>query len=189
MRYSSLLQVVALALLCSLAGATEHDPALPAEEEGQGTVLPAVVLKGDDGGTATGEEWNSSHLLGKTNLILYVDTGKRQQAMPLVERIDELSYPPDLLGVSFVINTSATSAPSFMIRMLLKQREKANSKIRYVLDKKEVLIKVWDFTDEYVNVLIVDPTGQVKHRYAGEITEEYVDQVIGILESGLKNRG
>jgi predicted transcriptional regulator len=167
----------------------EKDTILPAEGAEQDAKLPPVVLKGDDGGTATGEEWNSNNLIGKTNLILYVDTGKRQQAMPLIDRIDSLSFSPDALGVSFVINTSATSIPSFMIRMMIKQREKANSKIRYVLDKKEVMIRVWDFTDEYVNVLILDPAGEVQHRYAGEITEEYVDQVISILESGLKNEG
>lgn len=221
MRYSVILQLVAMALLCSFALAAgqdtvpttevaEQDAMAPAEAAEQDTMpsaevveqaavppmetaeqdtkLPAVVLKGEDGGTATGEEWNSANLLGKTNLVLYVDTGKRQQAMPLINRIDELSYSPDTLGVSFVINTSATSIPSFMIRMMIKQREKANSKIRYVLDKKEVLIRDWDFTDEYVNVLILDPTGKVLHRYAGEITEEYIDQVICIIDSSLKNK-
>jgi len=210
MRYSVVLQLIVIALLCSFAGAVEQDEAPPtetaendtmplaeaAEQDAvpptetaeQDTKLPTVVLKGEDGGTATGEEWNSCNLIGKTNLILYVDTGKRQQAMPLINRIDELNYSPDTLGVSFVINTSATSIPSFMIRMMIKQREKANSKIRYVLDKKEVLIRDWDFTDKYVNVLILDPTGKVLHRYAGEITEEYVDQVISIIDSGLKNK-
>ena len=210
MRYSVILQLVAMALLCSFALAAEQDTVpttevaeqdamAPAEVAVQDTVppteaaepdtkLPTVVLKGEDGGTATGEAWKSSNLIGRTNLILYVDTGKRQQAMPLINRIDELSYSPDTLGVSFVINTSATSIPSFMIRMMIKQREKANSKIRYVLDKKEVLIRDWDFTDKYVNVLILDPTGKVLHRYAGEITEEYVDQVISIIDSGLKNK-
>ena len=109
--------------------------------------------------------------------------------MPLINRIDELSYSPDTLGVSFVINTSATSIPSFMIRMMVKQREKANSKIRYVLDKKEVLIKEWDFTDEYLNILVLDPSGKVLHRYAGEITEEYIDEVISIIDRSLKNKG
>ncbi len=200
MRYSVILQLVAMALLCSFALAVEQDTVpptevaeqdamLPTEAAEQDAMLPTVVLKGEDGGTATGEEWNSANLIGKTNLILYVDTGKRQQATPLVNRIDALSYSPDTLGVSFVINTSATSIPSFMIRMMVKQREKANSKIRYVLDKKEVFIRDWDFTDEYVNVLILDPSGKVLHRYAGEITEEYIDEVISIIESNLKNKG
>ena len=200
MRYSAILHLVAMALLCSVAWAAEQDAMAPAEVAEQDTMppaevveqdtkIPTVVLKGEDGGTATGEEWDSANLIGKTNLILYVDTGKRQQAMPLINRIDELSYSPDTLGVSFVINTSATSIPGFMIRTMIRQREKANSKIRYVLDKKEVLIRDWDFTDEYVNVMILDPTGKVLHRYAGEITEEYVDEVIRIIDSSLKNKG
>ena len=189
MRYSAILQLIVMVLSCSVALAAEQDTVPPTEVAEQDAMLPALVLKGEDGGTATGEEWNSANLIGKTNLILYVDTGKRQQATPLVNRIDALSYSPDTLGVSFVINTSATSIPSFMIRMMVKQREKANSKIRYVLDKKEVFIRDWDFTDEYVNVLILDPWGKVLHRYAGEITEEYIDEVISIIESNLKNKG
>lgn len=85
------------------AEAAEQEEEPPTETAGQDTKLPAVVLKGEDGGMATGEEWNSANLIGKTNLILYVDTGKRQQAMPLINRIDELSYSPDTLGVSFVM--------------------------------------------------------------------------------------
>ena len=98
MRYSAILQLIAMALLCSVALAEEQDrvpptevaeqdamaPAevaeqgavLPTETAEQDTKLPAVVLKGEDGGTATGEEWNSSNLIGKTNLVLYVDTGE-----------------------------------------------------------------------------------------------------------------
>ncbi len=211
MRYSAILQLIVMVLLCSVAlaaeqdtvpptevaeqdttpptEAVEQDTMPPTEASEQDTMLPTVVLKGKDGGTAMGEEWNSANLIGKTNLILYVDTGKRQQATPLVNRIDALNYAVDKLGVSFIINTSATSIPSFMIRMMVKQREKANSKIRYVLDKKEVLIRDWDLTDEYVNVLILDPSGKVLHRYADEITEEYIDEVISIIESDLKNKG
>ena len=196
MRWLAILQVIAIALLCSPPEAQAEDMAseaqaedMASEAQAEDTTLPPVVLEGETGGTATGGEWRSCDLAGKTNLIMYVDTGKRQQAMPLIDRIDSLSYSPDTLGVSFVINTSATSIPSFMIRMMVKQREKANSKIRYVLDKKEVLIKEWDFTDEYVNILVLDPSGKVLHRYAGEITEEYIDEVISIIERSLKNKG
>jgi len=214
MRRLAILQVIALAPFCvsfealaevtpsgvqvenTASGTPAHDmpPGVLVQETASGapaeaSSLPPVVLEGETGGTATGEEWKSLDLLGRTNLIMYVDTGKRQQAMPLINRIDALTYSPDKLGVSFVINTSATSIPSFMIRMMVKQREKANSRIRYVLDKKEVLIKEWDFTDEYLNILVLDPSGKVLHRYAGEITEEYIDEVMSIIDRAVNNKG
>jgi predicted transcriptional regulator len=189
MKVLACVQLSAILLFGSLAGAEEKEPMPPAGASEQATMLPTVVLQGEDGGTATGEPWNSGNLIGRANLILYVDTGKRQQAMPLINRIDSLAYSPDRLGVSFVINTSATSIPSFMIRMMIKQREKANSKIRYVLDKKELLIKEWDFTNEYLNVLVLDPAGKVLHRYAGEITEEYIDEVMSVIDRALQTRG
>jgi len=205
MRWLVILQIIAVALVCSSFEVPAEDTptGVPVEDTASGVeardtppavraenaTLPPVVLEGETGGTAMGEEWKSLDLLGRTNLIMYVDTGKRQQAMPLINRIDALTYSPDKLGVSFVINTSATSIPSFMIRMMVKQREKANSRIRYVLDKKEVLIKEWDFTDEYLNILVLDPSGRVLHRYAGEITEEYIDEVMSILDRAVKNEG
>jgi len=214
MRKLAILQVIALAPFCvsfeALAEVTptgvqventaygtpanDMPPGVLAQETASGApaedaTLTPVVLEGETGGTATGEEWKSLDLLGRTHLIMYVDTGKRQQAMPLIDRIDALTYSPDKLGVSFVINTSATSIPSFMIRMMVKQREKANSRIRYVLDKKEVLIKEWDFTNEYLNILVLDPSGRVLHRYAGEITEEYIDEVMRIIDRAVENKG
>jgi predicted transcriptional regulator len=171
MRYSSVFKFLILLLLCSVS-----------ESAGQDTLLPPVVLKGEDGGTATGEEWNSNSLIGKTNLILYVDTGKKQAAMPLIKKIDSLSYSPDTLGTYFIVNTSATAVPNFMIRMMIRQRQKANTRIQYVLDHHEMLINKWNFTDENLNVLVLDPSGKVLHRYAGEITQEYIDKLVSVID-------
>ncbi len=177
MRASVFLLVLASLLSAPPSGAAE-----------QHTMLPTVVLKEEDGGRVTGEAWDSRRLMGKSNLLLYLDPGKRKQAMPLIERIDSLGYSPEALGVTFVVNTRATSMPGFMIRMMIKQREKVNPRIHYVLDEKEVLIREWDLTDKYVNAVVLGPSGEVLHRYAGEITEAYVDQLMGIVDLALRER-
>lgn len=174
MRYLSFFKLIPFMLLCSVSVTAAQD-----------TRLPSVVLKGEDGGMATGEEWSSTNLIGKINLILYVDTGKKQAAMPLIMKIDSLSYSPDALGTYFIINTSATAIPRFMIRMMISQRQKANNKIQYVLDNNRLLIKEWNFTDENLNVLVLDPSGEVLHRHAGEITQEYIDKLISIIDHAL----
>jgi len=176
MKCLSVFKFSLLLLLCSVS-----------ESAGQDTFLPPVVLKGEGGGTAIGEEWNSANLLGKTNLILYVDTGKRQAAMPLIKKIDSLGYSPDTLGTYFIVNTSATAVPNVMIRMMIRQRQKANAKIQYVLDNKEVLIKEWNFTDENLNVLVLDSSGKILHRHAGEVTQEYIDKLVSILDHALSS--
>ena len=59
MRSFSGLKIFLFVLLCAIPSATS-------EEAG----LPFVVLEGENGGTAAGEEWDSRQLIGKTNLIL-----------------------------------------------------------------------------------------------------------------------
>jgi predicted transcriptional regulator len=155
------------------------------EQEGR---LPRVVLQKEDGGRPTGEPWDSRSLFGKPNLLLYLDPGKRREAMPLIQRIDSLGHSPETLGVTFVVNTSATSMPGFMIRLMIRQREKVNPRIHYVLDEKEVLIREWGLTDEYVNAVVLGPSGEILHRYAGEITDAYIDRLMGIVDLALRKK-
>jgi len=158
----------------------------PSYTAAQEALLTPVVLKDADGGTAAGEEWHSNDLRGKTQLILYVDPGKRKKAAPLIEKIDSLNYSPDRLGIRFIVNTKATSVPDVLIRLMIKRRAEANKKIQYILDRNEVLIKKWGFTDEHLNILVLETSGGVLHRYAGEINREYIDELIRIIDNALE---
>ena len=176
MRRFLALQLVVVILLFSGIGTAGED-----------TILPVVVLKGDDGGTAHGEEWNSGDLTGRMNLILYVYPGKKKETTPLIEKIDSLNYSPDTLWTTFIVNSKATVVPVFMLRMMCKRREKANENIQYVIDQNEVLINKWNFTDDYINVLLLDPSGKILHRHAAEITEEYIDELINVIDNAVQN--
>ncbi len=153
---------------------------------GQHNMLPSVVLKGDDGGTINGEEWKSDNLTGKTNIVLYVDPGKKESVTPLIDKIDSLSYSTDVLGITFIVNTKATFIPDLIIKKMIGIRAEKNKKIQYVLDQNKVLIKKWNFTDEYVNVLVLNTSGKTLHRYAGEITEEYINKLINKITIDVK---
>jgi predicted transcriptional regulator len=200
MRQSSLFALASLVLLCSVSAVGQEVGGGPAAgqevplvgQEGPSVereaTLPPVVLKGEDGGTATGEEWNSGKLRGKTSLILYVDTGKKQAAMPLIKRIDSLNYTADELGTYFIVNTSATKMPKFMIQTMIRQRQKANSRIQYVLDNRQALIREWNFTDRDLNVLVLDSSGNVLHRYAGEVTQPYLDGLFSLIDGAISKK-
>ncbi len=177
MRHFALLPFLAVILLGSVCIA-----------EAQDTMLPAVVLNGADGGTANGEEWNSNDLKGKTQLILYVDPGKKKKATPLIDRIDSLSYSPDTLGINFIVNTKATPMPDVLIRLMIKRRARINDNIQYVLDHNKVLIANRNFTEKNLNILLLDPSGRTRHRYAGEITEEYIDTLIKNIDGALATK-
>ncbi len=172
-----ILQLFVVLLLCSVSEIT-----------GQSTMLPSIALKGENGGTADGKEWNSSNLTGKINLILYVDPGKKESATPLIDKIDSLNYAPDSLGITFIVNTQATFIPDFLIQKMIKSRAEENKNILYVLDQNKVLIKEWKLTEENINVLIIDSSGKTLHRHDGEITEEYINKLISRIDNVLKKK-
>ena len=194
MRHLALLQILAVLLMGTISQTASKEIMLAQaapKEAGGGTIsgdvmLPPVVLKEADGGTAAGEAWKSIDLKGKTQLILYVDPGKKKKAAPLIEKIDSLNYSTDRLGINFIVNTRATSVPDVLIRLMIKRRAEANKNIQYILDRNEILIKNWGFTDENLNILVLDTSGNVLHRYAGEITEEYIDRLINEIDNALE---
>lgn len=153
---------------------------------GSGEPLPPILLKGEDGSAADGSEWSSTSLAGRPSLVLYVDPGKRKSVTPLIDRIDSLNYPTEALGITFVVNTSATRVPDFMIRKMIKRRSGENTRIEYVLDRSEAMIGEWGFTSDFVNTLLLSPSGEILDRHAGEITSEYIDTLVKKIDQAVR---
>lgn len=153
---------------------------------GQQSALKRIVLKGDDGGTVAGKEWNSGKLKGKTNLILYVVPQKKGDVMPLVKKIDSLNYSPAVLGVTFVINAKATSVPDFIIRRMIKKRAQSNKNVLYLLDRNRIMVNEWHLKDNDINVLLTDPSGRVLHNHNGSITKAYIENLVKIINATVK---
>ena len=155
------------------------------ETNGQTAIIPTIVLKGDDGGCINGEEWHSSTLKDKINLLLYVDPGKQSWVKPLVDRLDSLNYSPDVFGITFIVNAKAAFVPHFFIKKQLIKREKISKSIRYVLDQNKILVKEWKLEDNSANVLLFASSGEIILSHHGKIEQEEVKAIIDKINESL----
>jgi predicted transcriptional regulator len=141
-----------------------------------------VILSGDKGSLYNGEEWKSSSLRGKVNLLFYVDPDKQDDVKPLVAKLDSIQYSPDSLGTTFIINTSATIIPNFILRNKIAERARDVKNMNYVLDLEQVLVHKWDLKDDDVNILLFDKRGKVLFKHAGNVTKDIVNKIIQKIE-------
>ena len=153
----------------------------------QETILPALTLSGDDGGLTNGDEWKSSTLKDKVNLLLYVDPDKHRDVKRLVTKLDSINYTPDSLGITFILNTGATIIPNFLIRNRMKKRAENTPNFTYVLDQEKVLIKKWDLIDNDINILLIDRYGKIIEKHHGKITNEFINQFLNNIDNLIKN--
>ena len=151
-------------------------------------VLPTIILNGDNGGLCGGKEWKSSSLQDKVNLVLYVDPDRQSWAKPLVTKLDSLKYSPDSLGITFILNTDATIIPDFIIRNRVRAKAKTSTNMTYVLDRKKMLVRKWNLADDDINVLLMDASGEVVQQHHGEMTGDFITQLLNKIEDSI-NKG
>jgi len=161
---------------------------LAIQTKADSTRFPAIVLDGDNGGMADGSKWESISLKNKVNLILYVDPDKQKEIKPLAVKLDSLNYSSDSLNMTFILNTSATIIPNFIIRNRVKKKAKSSDNIIYVLDEEKILVKEWNLIDNDINVLLMDTSGKILVNHHGKMTKEFINGFINQIEN-LINKG
>ncbi len=154
----------------------------------QAEELSGLILKGKNGGLADGSEWASDKLKNKINILFYVVPDKQSWVKQLVVRLDSIQYKPELVALTFIINTSATIIPDFILINRVKKKAEENKQISYVLDRNKILVKEWNLFDNDVNVLLLGQSGKVIQKYNGRISAEKADQFIKMVDY-LINKG
>ena len=158
------------------------------ESKAHSEELPLLTLRGEKGGLADGGEWLSSTLKDKVNLLLYVDPDKQSRVKALVTKLDSIQYSPDLLGLTFILNTEATIIPDFILANRVKKRAKEMKHINYVLDRDKVLVREWNLVDNDVNILLLDNKGIIVEKISGKISTEMAEEIIQKINQ-LINKG
>ncbi len=148
--------------------------------------LPDLVLSGDKGGGINGEEWKSSDLKNKLNIIFYVAPNQQDDVEPLLNKIDSAGYSLESVNVTLIINTEATWIPNSIIEGKVKGKAKDDTTKNYVLDKDEVLLSEWKLSEDNPNIIVVDKSGRVIYFLNEELNEDYGNDLLKIIERKIK---
>lgn len=144
----------------------------------QDKILPIVILKDHTGGNIEGGVWDSSELINKVNLILYVAPSQQNEAESLLQRVDEQSYPNEAFKTTIIINTSATWLPNSIIEGKVKNKAEKDTTKTYVLDLNETLLNKWDLSEDNPNVILFDEIGEVSFISKEKINEKIEDNLL-----------
>ncbi|KUG24976.1 protein ytfj precursor [hydrocarbon metagenome] len=144
--------------------------------------LPNIILSGTNGGNIDGSDWTNTDLTNKINLIYYVSPSQQKVVEPLLEKIDKNNYPVEELSTTIIINTKATWIPNSVIVGKVKGRAKEDTTKNYVLDKKEILLKEWELSEDNPNILLINGKGEVVFLHTDELTKEIENKLINQIE-------
>ena len=148
--------------------------------------LPDLVLHEDKGGNINGNEWKSSDLKNKLNIIFYVAPNQQDEVEPLLNKIDSAGYSLESVNVTLIINTEATWIPNGIIEGKVKGKANEDTTKTYVLDKDEVLLKGWDLSEDNPNIIVVNASGKVISFFNEEVSNDIKNKILTIIESKIK---
>jgi YtfJ family uncharacterized protein len=144
-----------------------------------------IVLNGDLGGRLDGKPWDSSEMVGKVHVLMYIDPGKRNLNEHVQQELKRVGFPREQFRATAVINTQATWTPEWAMRSVLKDKEKEFPHTTYVLDNAKHLVKAWGLEDHNYDIVTFDKRGRVIFNKAGKLSPEHTEQLIQVIRENL----
>jgi predicted transcriptional regulator len=151
-----------------------------------GSVLPKMTLSGDEGGLVSGKTFDSSNLIGKVTLIMYVDPDEKNINEALENFLKEQNFPRANYGSVAVINLGATWIPNALINSKLEAKQKKFPNTLYVKDVNKALVKQWGLADDTYAVTVLDKKGQVVLAKHGKLDKAEIKEVAATLWREIK---
>jgi len=150
-----------------------------------GQVPVSVTLSGNDGAKITGTPWHSSMLKGKVYTLFYVDPDKKELNQELAHALKSRHFDRTKADSVAVINLAATWIPNAILETMLEKKQKEFPDTLYVKDKKKVLVKKWQLSDDNSNILIFDKKGKLIYKKFGKVSAKEILKVIKLIEKNL----
>lgn len=148
--------------------------------------LPAIVLRGENGGNLDGTEWRSSDLEKKLNIVFYVAPNQQDNVEPLLNKVDSAGYSQDFVKVTLIINTEATWIPTGIIEGKIRSKANDDSTKNYVLDNDKILLREWNLSEDNPNIIVIDKDGKVINYFNDELNYDFGNDLLKIIESKIK---
>ncbi len=151
----------------------------------EGTVLPEVILSGENG-TLDGKPWTSSSFKTPVNVFFYVDPDERDANEKISEVLSAKKYPKNKVTYYGAINYDATPLPNFILKNLIKQKQKKYPDTIYLNDYDKTLVKKWNLKDDSNTLTILNKDSKVLFSKFGALTDEEIEKVVKLIEGKIK---
>ncbi|WP_173636297.1 YtfJ family protein [Paramixta manurensis] len=177
---------LALALLLPLA-ANAHNFV-----EGQRVAPVGVADKGEllwQHDEFSYQSWNSAQLAGKVRVIQHIAgrSSAKEKNAPLIEAIKAAQLPHDRYQTTTIVNTDdAIPGTGMFVRSSIESNKKQYPWSQFIVDSNGVVKKSWKLEDGGSAIVVLDKLGEVRFAKDGALTQDEVQQVMGLLHQLLK---
>jgi hypothetical protein len=118
---------------------------------------------------------------------MYVDPDKIKINEHVEEALAKEHYPSEQIGSVAITNLAATWKPKFLIKNILKGKQKKYPRTTYVTDKSKVLVEQWGLLDHSYNVLVFDPNGNLLFNKGGALSAAEVENLTAVIWSKISS--
>jgi len=153
-----------------------------------GKKVPIVEISGDEGGFFNSEvAWKSEILeRNKPSILIYVDPDKEKEVDLVRKKILANGFKYKL-QIFVIINMKSTWKPDFAIEKRVKERQKQNDAIKFVLDQNNVLHENWKLIENENTFVFLDKNGIIQFVKLGKFSNEEADGLIELIKKELAN--
>ena len=144
-----------------------------------------LQLAGDD---ISYSAWSTQQLNGKVRLIQAMAgrTSAKELNAPMIEAVKQAKFGDDVYQTVTIVNLDdAIFGTSGFVKGKLKKNKKAFPKASFVLDKKGELFELWQLKAKSSAIILLDASGTVLFAKDGELNQQEIDQVIGLIEANI----
>lgn len=142
-----------------------------------------VTIDHDNGGyVKDGSAWSSESIRGKVYVMFYVDPDEKDKNEHFADALKAKGYDHAQFGSIAIVNTAATWKPDFVIKQILKSKQKKFKDTIYVMDRASVLVKEWGLKDDDSDILVFDKDGKLLFYKAGKMDKKDINEVFKLIE-------
>lgn len=144
-----------------------------------------VILKEKLGGRVDGTPWDSSELTGKVHVLFYVDPDEKKVNAHVEDALKKESFPSEKYTSVAVVNMRATWLPSFVLKGILKNKQKKFVRTVFVKDERKVLVQAWGLPDNSYSILVFNKSGELIYNKSTKHSNADISSLVALIRSNL----
>ncbi|VEC01135.1 Predicted transcriptional regulator [Cedecea lapagei] len=131
------------------------------------------------------KNWNSAQLPGKVRVLQHIAgrSSAKEENAAMVEAIKAAKFPHDKYQTTTIVNTDdAIVGTGMFVRSSIESNKKEFPWSQFIVDSNGVAAKAWKLEQGGSAIVVLDKEGRVQFAKDGPLTQQEVQQVIGLLQ-------
>ncbi|ELX8406116.1 TPA: YtfJ family protein [Klebsiella oxytoca] len=130
------------------------------------------------------KSWNSAQLAGKVRVVMHIAgrSSAKEKNAPLIEAIKSAKLPHNRYQTTTIVNTDdAIPGSGMFVRSSIENNKQLYPWSQFIVDSNGAVRKAWQLEEESSAIVVLDKEGRVQWAKDGALSQQEVQQVVGLL--------